>query len=137
MIDHEEYEAILKPENERTEHAVFKIHQASKNQVWEINFLLSCFKMLAKFLIHLQEPSFPGVNRFNEKRALINKMIAVRNCVKELDDFVSNKNYNTSIEQIFGQINPAKQKLLREQYYIDIVIKILERIVIKGELELW
>lgn len=26
LIDTEEYEAILKPENERTEHAVFKIH---------------------------------------------------------------------------------------------------------------
>lgn len=47
------YEPMLKEYTEKTEHAVFKIHLATKNEVWEIQFLLSCFRMLAKFLIRI------------------------------------------------------------------------------------
>lgn len=31
-----QYKPILKPKNEKTEHAVFKIHMATRNEVWEI-----------------------------------------------------------------------------------------------------
>lgn len=31
-----EYIPILKAPNEKTEHAVFKIHMATRNEVWEI-----------------------------------------------------------------------------------------------------
>ena len=47
------YRWLLKSENEKTEHAVFKIHKASRNEIWEINFLLSSFRALSKFLIML------------------------------------------------------------------------------------
>jgi len=92
------YCPILKEFNEKTEHAVFKIHMATRNEVWEINFLLSCFRLLAKFLIVIQNGKFPGVEDFNQKKMYIQKFERVRICIEELDDFVNNKAYTTSAE---------------------------------------
>lgn len=131
------YQSVLKPENERTEHAVFKVHVASRTEVWEINFLLSCFRLLSKFLMAIQEAHFPGVAKFAEKKHYVPRMLAVRNCVRELNEFVLNKQYNTHIDQPYGHINPFRQKLLKEQFYIDVLVKILGRVITKGELELW
>ncbi|CAD8168125.1 unnamed protein product [Paramecium pentaurelia] len=132
-----EYIPILKPYQEKTEHAVFKIHMATRNEVWEIQFLQSCFRRLAKFVIQIQDPKYPGINNFPSKRKWFGVFQQLKSCIAELENFVNNKSYTTSAEQQFGSINQYRQKLMREQFYIDILIKILERIITKGELEFY
>lgn len=65
------------------------------------------------------------------------KIEGIIKCVSHLDDFVNNRLYNSSIDQKYGTINHKRQKLMREQYYIDILVKILEDAMPRHDLELW
>lgn len=77
--------------------------------MWEINFLMSCFRMLAKFLILVQNPDFPGVDDFQSKKKMLLKFELVRKCIQDLEDFVNNKIYTTSPDQLYGEINQSRQ----------------------------
>lgn len=53
------------------------------------------------------------------------------NLLKDLELFLNNMHNNSSPDNKYGTINPFRQKLLREQYYIDILFKILEEALTK------
>lgn len=102
------YRSILKPHDERTEHAVFKIHKASRNEIWEINYLLSSFRMISKFLVMIQSSAYPGPTNLQSKKTYATKIGRVCKCIANLDDFVNNRAYCTSIDQQYGLCNQER-----------------------------
>lgn len=69
--------------------------------------------------------------------SLVRKIKKGIDCILDLTRFCENKVYNISQQQKFGTPNIFRQKLLREQYFIDLLVKILETALPKLELEVW
>lgn len=55
--------------------------------------------------------------------------------MKHLNEFCNNRMHNSSFDQKFGSINHFRQKLMREQYYIDILTQLLSTIFQDHEFE--
>ncbi|KAL4462524.1 hypothetical protein ABPG74_000354 [Tetrahymena malaccensis] len=128
--------AVLK--NEQAENQVFKVFSVSSNEVWEAKFVISCSNVLIKFLVNqknLNQQCELG-DEISIRKAK-EKIKISRECINNLNNFCSNKLLNYQQEQKFGAPNARRQRLLREQYYIDFLVKILEDLLPKNELETW
>jgi len=55
----------------------------------------------------------------------MHKFKEVQDCLAQLELFCTNRLLNTSLDQKFGDINPSRQKVLREQYFIETLSDIL------------
>jgi len=55
-----------------------------------------------------------------------NKYTEVQECLVQLELFCTNRLLNTSIDQKYGEINPLRQKVLREQYFLEVLRDILK-----------
>ncbi|EGR27735.1 MIR domain protein [Ichthyophthirius multifiliis] len=118
------------------EKMLFKLHLADKNDVFEINYVVSCFSYLVKIACQLEETQ----ERQKDTQIMFllqKKIISAAKCIYKLTQFCNNKAYNNSPNQKYGSSNKSRQKLLKEQYYIDILIKILELALQKSELDEW
>lgn len=65
------------------------------------------------------------------------KMQNMKKCIEDLDCFCNNKSSNSLPDQKYGTINALRQKLLCEQFYIDILVMYLEDLISPTELEKW
>ncbi|EGR32737.1 MIR domain protein [Ichthyophthirius multifiliis] len=117
------------------ENQVFKVFQISSNKMWEAKFVISCSHVLLKFLL-----SFRNSQNNNDEQnlnVLKQKIKTAKYTINNLNNFCNNKLLNYQPDQKYGMQNSRRQKLLKEQYYIDFLIKILEDLLPKNELELW
>ncbi|KAL4438400.1 hypothetical protein ABPG74_009439 [Tetrahymena malaccensis] len=121
----------------QNEQLLFKVYQADKNEVWEINYVISCFGYLTKLALAFENN--PIRTKSDEKIMFshVRKIKKAIQCIVDLTRFCENKVYNISPQQKFGTANQFRQKLLREQYFIDLLIKILENALQKFELDIW
>jgi inositol 1,4,5-triphosphate receptor type 1/inositol 1,4,5-triphosphate receptor type 3 len=108
---------------------VVKIIRCEDSTVWETQFLLNSLPILKSF------PAFiEGQNKVQEQSEFISrnrefkkKILLVRKCLKELDNFCKNKLQSMiSLNRPFATIDPVRQKILREQYFIDALVELLK-----------
>ncbi|EAR98945.2 MIR domain protein (macronuclear) [Tetrahymena thermophila SB210] len=134
----------------RSENQVFKLFTANESDVWEINYINSSSKELTKLLKNIQKCQVQNlqINQENPVQNLnitqadyqkikfmkkkLNKLIVQ---IKHLNEFCNNRMHNSSFDQKYGSINHYRQKLLREQYYIDILTQLLNIIFEQHEIE--
>lgn len=64
-------------------------------------------------------------------------MKTVKVCIRDLGLFVTNKLFNTSPDQKYGETNRFRQKLLQEQYFLDLFVLILKEALPKAHLDLY
>jgi len=114
-----------------SEQAAFKVVKANYNEVWETNFLISCFPVLKSFLKKVHDANQKGAMDKFAIDELLRKLDASITCVKDLDLFCNNKLFNASPDQKYAEANSFRQKLLKEQYFIDILVMILRELVTK------
>lgn len=119
------------------EEASIKLIKANYNEVWETNFLISSFPILKNFHETLRETNKKGAIDNITMSLLVIKMEQIERCIRNLDAFCNNKLFNTSSDHKFGEINQFRQKLLKEQFFIDIVIMILKEILTKTDFEIY
>ena len=55
------------------------------------------------------------------------KLDTVYKCLRSLDDFCNNKIINTQPDQKYGQVNSQRQKILKEQYYLELLTEMLKK----------
>jgi len=116
---------------------VFKIFRANNNEIWETNFLISCAPMLRNYLDFIRDESKQAtlVDDPIAFRKAERKLKNVQVCLTNLDLFCNNKLLNTSHDQKYGEVNSFRQKVLREQYFLEILTEILKNSFTIFELE--
>lgn len=119
-----------------SENQVFKVYKAKNQEVWELNFVISCSIMLTRFCKQVMKNPI-GVTGKDDKNimTIMGKIDRIMQCVFELDQFCNNKLGNVSTLHKYGTLNASRQVLLREQYLCDILVKILEEVFPKSHLE--
>lgn len=136
-IDDPGLECMLMPQP--IENHIFKIIKSNATEVWETNLLLSCLPILEQFCYNYHQLMFKKSNPFEYKpksfRQIKKALSSAMECIQNLTDFVQNKIVISSNDQKYGYINNVRQRLLREQYYFDILTKILHFILTKDDLE--
>ena len=114
--------------NSSEELTVVKVIRCEDSTVWETQFLLNSLPILKSF------PGFiDGQNKIKEQAEFVarnrefkKKILLVRKCLKELDNFCKNKLQSMiSLNRPFATIDPIRQKILREQYFIDALVGLL------------
>jgi len=107
---------------------VIKVIRCEDSTVWETQFLLNSLPILKSF------PAFiDGQNKKQEQAEFVarnrefkKKISLVRKCLKELDNFCKNKLQSMiSLNRPFATIDPVRQKILREQYFLDALVELL------------
>ncbi|CAD8132784.1 unnamed protein product [Paramecium pentaurelia] len=129
---------VLHQEQHKTDQSVFKLYASSSNDVWEISFVLSCVKTLMNYLDDVSRLKWE--NDGNDKEVLKDHLLKIqttKQCIEDINDFCNNRLYNSTPEQKYGTINQFRQKLLKEQYYIDLLVKILVQQLKPEDLVLW
>lgn len=82
--------------SEKSDNKVFNLYKANTNEVWEINFVISCFVQLVKGLKSLKMITVrPGMKNDQTLRMLKQKMQNTKKCIEELDCFCNNKSSNS------------------------------------------
>ena len=114
------------------ENHIFKIIKSNATEVWETNLLLSCMPILENFCMKYHHIMSKKPVSFSKLKKELNN---AKECIQNLSDFVQNKIVITSNDQKHGYINNTRQKLLLEQYYFDILTKILHFLLTKHDLE--
>lgn len=59
-------------------------------------------------------------------KKVLNRIKEAQECLIQLELFCTNKLLNTSLDQKYGDINPFRQKVLREQYCLETLTDILK-----------
>ncbi|EWS73528.1 inositol-triphosphate type 1 protein (macronuclear) [Tetrahymena thermophila SB210] len=119
----------------------FKVIRATMTEVLEANFLISCFPILRQSLFKLQKVKGKEVQvlqNSQEYADLQRNLSLLKSCLEDLDKFCKNQIITTSLDyesSNYGKLNYSRQKVLYEQYYIDIVIQLLKELLSKSELE--
>ncbi|CAD8103545.1 unnamed protein product [Paramecium sonneborni] len=129
---------VLHQEQHKTDQSVFKLYASSSNDVWEISFVLSCVKTLMNYLDDVSRLKWE--NDVNDKEVLKDHLLKIqttKQCIEDINDFCNNRLYNSTPEQKYGTINQFRQKLLKEQYYIDLLVKILVQQLKPEDLVMW
>jgi hypothetical protein len=100
----------------------FKIFRANTKEVWETNFLISCAPILTEFIEHVCLPA----PRETEKK-MIARFDTLKHCLKEMENFVQDRSsLSLSTTDYMGDApNRVRQKILRELYFIEVLIIIL------------
>ena len=62
-------------------------------------------------------------------------MKEAQECIVQLEQFCTNRLLNTSPDQKYGEINTFRQKVLREQYFIEVLTDILRKVYTPQELD--
>lgn len=95
----EKYIPILHQEAHKCDQSVFKLYASTTNDVWEIQFILSCVKILLNYLGDLKNMRLSNENADKEAmKDYLNKITTTKLCLKDLDDFCNNKLYNSTPE---------------------------------------
>ncbi|KAL4438749.1 hypothetical protein ABPG74_013422 [Tetrahymena malaccensis] len=119
----------------------FKVIRATMTEVLEANFLISCFPILRQSLSKLQKVKGKEVQvlqNSQEYADLQRSLQFLKSCLEDLDKFCKNQIITTSLDHEtsnYGKLNYNRQKVLYEQYYIDIVIQLLKELLSKNELD--
>ncbi|KRW98864.1 MIR motif [Pseudocohnilembus persalinus] len=124
-------------QNQRQDNQLFRLYKAGQEEVWEVNFILSTFRCLTSFALALEKLSVQNEQDEANMNQLTKKINKTQKCIQMLTDFVINKLGNSQPEQVFGSVNSKRQKLIQEQYFIEVLVKILEDALSKSELERW
>jgi len=118
--------------NESLDDDIFRLVKAHNSEIWETNFILSCFPVLKEYLNFLDDPvkrdksyTWKHTQKFKE----------IQECLIQLELFCTNRLLNTSLDQKYGDINPSRQKVLREQYFLETLSDILRLSFTKAECE--
>ncbi|KRX08878.1 MIR motif [Pseudocohnilembus persalinus] len=116
---------------------LFNIYLSNDSIVWEIKYVMQCFQKLVKLikLLENSERSEKITHRYLKK--LQEKVSSATLILKDLDLFLNNMRNNTSLNVNYGIINHFRQKLLQEQYYIDILFRVLEESLNIDEIISW
>jgi len=109
--------------SEQKDDDIFRLVKANNSEIWETNFLLSCFPVLKDYLNYLEDPNRKEINPLRKES---NKYKEVQECLVQLELFCTNRLLNTSTDQKYGEINPFRQKVLREQYFLEVLRDILK-----------
>lgn len=118
------------------EEDVFKIYRGNSNEIWETSFLISCTPLLKSYIHFLHDEKRIGKALDDPilYKLVDRKLKNVQNCLKNLDNFCNNRLLNTSPNQKYGEVNPFRQKVLREQYFLETVVQILHRSLTEEEI---
>ena len=129
MVDKENLEPVMK--SEISEDAYFKIFKCDDSMTWGTLFLLDCMPILTEFPAFIEKHSQIQVNYDNLSLIKEFKKATgfIANCLDNLLLFCKNKLKSMiTIEKQFGQVETIKQKILREQLFIDALAEILNTI---------
>lgn len=66
------------------------------------------------------------------------QLIILKQCLEDLEKFCKNLLITTSIEHeasSYGKLNPARQKVLFEQYFIDVIADLVKELMCEDELK--
>ncbi len=63
------------------------------------------------------------------------KMREIKDCLIQLELFCTNKLLNTSPDQKYSEVNVSRQKVLREQYFLDTLGEVLKYSFSSADLE--
>jgi len=63
------------------------------------------------------------------------KMREIKDCLIQLELFCTNKLLNTSPDQKYSEVNTNRQKVLREQYFLDTLGEVLKYSFTPADLE--
>lgn len=115
----------------KKEEFVFKMAKTYINEVRMTNFLLSCLKTIKRAEQYLN-PNFINNYTIQDERFQLkykNFLVHVarlERCLKDLNLFCHNKLIaHLYLDQVHGEINVFIQNVLREQQFIEVLVKIL------------
>jgi len=113
------------------ENNIFHSSRATQNEIIITMFLISCKNTIRNTLKYLDPDFMNYAGSDNQQLQLKHKIVTyklerMKTCLKQLELFCNNKllDYLTS-DQIYGQVNPFLQNLLREQFFIELLAQTL------------
>ena len=133
MVDKDNLEPIMK--SETSEEAYFKVFKCDDSMTWGTLFLLDCMPILTEFpafiekhsQLKIQHDNLLLIREFNKVTGFIT------NCLDNLLLFCKNKLKSMiTIDKQFGQVEAQRQKILREQLFIDALAEILSTMFVNN-----
>ena len=108
------------------EYSYFKVHKAEEELVWETLFILSCMPILRYFPVFIESQAHESTQRYSKYRQFQKYTGLLQKSLVELKQFCKNK-LETMIKlgTHYGELQFSRQKLLKEQGFIDALAQIL------------
>lgn len=75
----------------KNEKLLFKVYSADKNEVWEINYVISCFTYLVKLALKLENRTVKHLRDEKVMFSIVRKIKKSIGCVIDLTRFCENK----------------------------------------------
>lgn len=115
---------------------VLKLYKANYSDVIEANFLTTCFPVLRKSLTELK--NVKDINKEEEKQKVLKTLGNLAQTISKLEKFCNNTLINTQLDVKNAKVAVLqRQKILREQYFIDMLIEIMKYITNEEELKVY
>lgn len=119
--------------NDINEESYFKVFKCEDSMIWGTLFLLDCMPILTEYpsfvmknsQISAKSENLPAIREFKKHSDLVLK------CLENLSLFCENNLKSMiTLNKQFGQVEAVRQKILREQLFIDALAEILSSIFI-------
>ncbi|KAM3138734.1 hypothetical protein pb186bvf_009113 [Paramecium bursaria] len=115
---------------------VLKLYKANYSDVIEANFLVTSFPVLRKSLTYFQRNKHSDFTQEDEKQKFNKVMNKLSTTITQLDKFTNNIVINTQLDSKNTKSTIEKrQKILREQFFIDLLIEIMKVLTNEEELK--
>lgn len=119
------------------ENQLFKFMKCNEDDTWEMRFIVSCSQILSKFMLEVQKTQKYSEKESRRLELFLEQMSLALKCITDISLFVTNKIMLVNQDQQYGYINHERQNMIHDQQLIDVIIKILEDILTKSELNYW